>query len=115
MSCSPRIVEHTRIDSRDRFVRDSLYIHDSVFVKEKVKGDTVFLDRFVYRYIYKDKVRTDTVLREVRDTTLLEVKIEKPLSAWQSFKIRGFRYLFAALIAALLWIFRKPLIKLIKP
>lgn len=115
MSCSPRIVEHTRIDYRDRFVRDSLYIHDSVFVKEKVKGDTVFLDRFVYRYIYKDKVRTDTVLREVRDTTLLEVTIEKPLSAWQSFKIRGFRYFFAALIAALLWIFRKPLLKLIKP
>ena len=39
---------------------------------------------------------------------------EKPLSWWQSLKIGSFWYLCVALLACLLYIFRKPLLKLIK-
>ena len=59
-----RPVTHTEIEYRDRV--DSIAVHDSVYIKETVKGDTVrvveyrFRDRF--RYIYS----TDTVA--VRDT-----------------------------------------------
>lgn len=115
-SCSPRIVEHVRTEVvyRDRVQKDSVYFRDSVFVSEKVKGDTVYIDRFKYKYIYKDKYKTDTLLREVHDTTTVEVKVEKPLPAWKSAKLGAFWWLVAALGVALLWIFRKPLLKLLK-
>lgn len=113
-SCSPRIIEHvrTQIEYRDRVQKDSVYFRDSVFISEKVKGDTVYVDRFKYKYIYKDKYKTDTLLREVHDTTSVEVKVEKPLSAWKSAKLRAFWWLVGALGAALLWIFRKQILKL---
>lgn len=115
VACSPRIIEHVRTEVvyRDRVQKDSLYFRDSVFISEKVKGDTVYIDRFKYRYIYKDKYQTDTLIREVHDTTSVEVKVEKPLSAWKSAKLGAFWWLVAALFAAFLWIFRKPLLRLI--
>ena len=115
IACSPRIIEHVRTEViyRDRIQKDSLYFRDSVFVSEKVKGDTVYIDRFKYKYIYKDKYQTDTLIREVHDTTTVEVRVEKPLSAWKSAKLGAFWWLITALVAALLWIFRKPLLRLI--
>ena len=116
VSCSPRIVEHVRTEVvyRDRVQKDSLYFRDSIYIKEQIKGDTVYIDRFKYRYIYKDKYKTDTLLREVHDTTAVEVPVDKPLPAWKSFKIGAFWWLVAALSVSLLWIFRKPILKLIR-
>lgn len=115
-SCSPRIVEHvrTQIEYRDRVQRDSIYFRDSVFVSEKVTGDTVYIDRFKYKYIYRDKYKTDTLLREVHDTTAVQVPVEKPLSAWKSAKLGAFWWLVAALVTALVYIFRKPILKLLR-
>ena len=115
VACSTRIIGHVRTEVvyRDRVQKDSLYFRDSVFISEKVKGDTVYIDRFKYRYIYKDKYQTDTLIREVHDTTSVEVKVEKPLSARKSAKLGAFWWLVAALFAAFLWIFRKPLLRLI--
>ena len=114
-SCSPRIIEHVRTEVvyRDRVQKDSLYFRDSVFISEKVKGDTVYIDRFKYRYIYKDKYQTDTLICEVHDTTSVEVKVEKSLSLCQKTKIDAFWWLITALVAALLWIFRKPILRFI--
>lgn len=39
--------------------------------------------------------------------------VEKPLSWWQKFRLGAFWWLVGALVAALLWIFRKPLLRLI--
>lgn len=114
-SCSPRIIEHTKTEYvyRDRVVRDSLYLHDSIYVKEYVKGDTVFSQKYVYKYIYKDKYRTDTLLREVHDTTRIPVQIEKPLSWAQKTKLGAFWWLLGAVVALLAWTFRKTLLKLL--
>ncbi len=114
-SCSPRIIEHTKTEYvyRDRIVRDSLYLHDSIYVKEYIKGDTVFTQKFVYKYIYKDKYRTDTLLREVHDTTQIPVQIEKPLSWAQKTKLGAFWWLLGAVVALLAWTFRKTLLKLL--
>ncbi|MDR0682767.1 MAG: hypothetical protein LBG15_13125 [Dysgonamonadaceae bacterium] len=35
-------VESTRTEYRDNYLRDSIYLHDSVFIK--VKGDTVWME-----------------------------------------------------------------------
>lgn len=112
--CSPRIIERVQRDTlwRERVQVDSIYKRDSVYIREK--GDTIYIykERIRDRYI----LRRDTLVRVVRDTVAVErvkeVKIEKPLSWAQRLKIRAFWWLFGALALLLLWVFRKPLLKL---
>jgi len=113
--CSPKIVERVVVQ-RDTTVvhhRDSIFTRDSIYIREWMKGDTVYVDRFRDRYIYKDRWRDSIQVREVHDTTAVEVKVEKPLTVGQRAKIGAFWWLLAGLVAALAWIFRKPLLKLI--
>lgn len=43
------------------------------------------------------------------------VEVPKPLTRWQSFRLRAFPWLLGLLAAAGLWTFRKPILKIIKP
>lgn len=52
-------VESVRTEYRERLQRDSIHLYDSVFLK--LKGDTVWLEK--YKYIYRDRLRTDTVAK----------------------------------------------------
>ena len=114
--CSPKIVERVSyVHDTTNVVRiDSVryYQRDSIFVREK--GDTIF--QYVERIRYRDRFRIDTLvqMREVRDTAFVERKVEKPLSLWQKARIGAFWWLCGALVLALLWIFRKPLLSLLK-
>lgn len=114
--CSPKIVERVIVqhDSTTVHHRDSVFAKDSVYIKEWMKGDTVYIDRYRDRYIYKDRWRDSISVRvdSVAVETIKEVKVEKPLSWWQKAKIGAFWWLLAGLAAALVWIFRKPLISL---
>ena len=117
-SCSPRIIEKI-VSQRDTTVvhhRDSIIHRDSIYVKEWTKGDTVYIDRFRDRYIYKDRWRDS--IRVVRDSIAVEavkeVKVEKPLSWWKRAKLGAFWWIIAGLAACLVYIFRKPLMGLIK-
>lgn len=115
-SCSPRIIQpvtHTRIEYRDRIVRDSLFFRDSVFIKESTKGDTVYVDKVVCQYRYKDKIRVDTLLREVHDTTTVITEVERRLTPVQSLKQDSFWWLVALLAFCIGWIFRKSILKLL--
>ena len=117
-SCSPRIYEKVVYQKDTTYVSkiDSVYKYerDSVFVREK--GDTVY--KYVERVRYRDRYKVDTLIKVKVDSVAVErikeVKVEKPLSAWKSAKMGAFWWLVAALGAALLWIFRKPLLKLLK-
>lgn len=115
-SCSPKIIQpntHTQIEYRDRIIRDSLFFRDSVFIKEHTKGDTVYIDKVVYQYRYKDKFRVDTLVREVHDTTTVITEVEKKLTPIQSLKQNSFWWLIALLACCVGWIFRKPILKLL--
>ncbi len=117
-ACSPRIVERIVVQKDTTYINkvqvDSVYQRDSILVREK--GDTVFIykehirDR--YRYIHDTLrlVRVDSVAVEREKI----VEVEKPLSKWKTAKIGAFWYLCGALLLCLLWIFRKPLLKLLK-
>lgn len=117
-SCSPRIVERivqkTDTTYIERMRLDSIWQKDSVFIREK--ADTVFVyrehirDRFRFIHDTTAIVRIDSVAYE----TIKEVEIEKPLSAWKKAKIEAFWWLLGALVAALLWIFRKPILSILK-
>lgn len=88
-ACSPRIVEHVRVQRDTTYIErlqvDSLYIRDSVFIREK--GDTVYQ----YRERIRDRYRFihDTTFIHRTDTLMVEKErmVEKQLSRWQSFSI----------------------------
>lgn len=109
-------VETVRVDSvrveRVNVQRDSVYLHDSVFVA--MRGDTVTIERF--RYLYRDKVVHDTIDNEhVKiETREIAIEVERELTAWQSFRLRAFWWLSAAVVALLLWCFHGPIFKLVK-
>lgn len=114
--CSPKIIEKVvyQHDTTTVHHRDSIFTKDSIYIREWMKGDTVYIDRYRDRYIYKDRWRDSISTNEVHDTTLVEKKVEKPLSPMQKAKIGAFWWLLAGLAAALAWIFRKPLISLLR-
>lgn len=115
-SCSPRIVEHLVIQRDTTYVsthtRDSVYLHDSVYVKEFVKGDTVKIVE--YRERWRDRIK------EVHDTSYVSkvdsvqvavpVEVEKKLSSVKKFKLWSFFPL--TLLALVGW--RREIITIIK-
>ena len=108
-ACSPKIIERVVVqrDTLQVHHRDSIFTKDSVYIREWMKGDTVYLDRFRDRYIYKDRWRDSIQVRERHDTTTVEVKVERELSWAQRAKIKAFPWLMLSVIGAMLWIFRK--------
>ena len=109
--CSPKIIERV-VYQRDTTVvhhRDTTFRRDSVYIREWMKGDTVYIEKYKDRFVYRDRWRDS--IRVVRDSvaveTIKEVKVEKPLSWSQKAKIGAFPWVLLALIGAVLWIFRK--------
>ena len=108
-SCSPKIVERIVVqhDTTTVHHRDTTFRRDSVYIREWMKGDTVYIEKYKDRYVFRDRWRDSVSVREVHDTTAVEVKVEKPLSWAQKAKIGAFPWLVLAVIGAALWIFRK--------
>lgn len=109
-------VETVRIDSVyvDRWHRDSVYLHDSVYVNRYSKGDTVFVDKVVTKYQYKDRWRYDTVSVVRVDSVQVPVPVEKPLGWWQQARLKLFWPLVAVvvvLVVAVWWMIRRALKK----
>lgn len=107
--CSPKIIERIVVqrDTLQVHHRDTTYRRDSIYIREWMKGDTVYVDRYRDRYVFRDRWRDSIQVRERHDTTTVEVKVEKPLSWAQKAKIGAFPWILLALIGSLVWIFRK--------
>ena len=76
----------TKIEYRDKLVRDSIYFSDSVLIERK--GDTVFNTKIKYKYI--SKLIKDTV--SIRDSVYIEKPIEvvkevNRLTKWQRWRL----------------------------
>lgn len=87
--------------------KDSIYIHDSIYQKEK--GDTVLIEKWHTRYIEK-QVR-DTLIQIERDTIPqpypYEVEVPAQLSWWQKTRMHiGEIALVALLVLLGSWIVR---------
>ena len=87
----------------DRWLRDSVYLHDSVFVNHYSKGDTVFVDKVVTRYRYKDRWRYDTVAVVRTDSVQVPYPVEKDLGWWEKARLYSFPVL-VAMVAVLAFI-----------
>ena len=67
----------------NKVVRDSIHVKDSVLVI--VKGDTV--TEFRYKYVYRDKAKTDTAYVSRTDTIRVPYPVEAKLTKWQRFRM----------------------------
>ena len=95
-------IETVRTDSVyvDRWQRDSVYVRDSVFVNQYSKGDTLFVDKVVTKYKYKDRWRYDTVAVVRADSVQVPYPVEKDLGWWEKTRLYSFPVL-VAMVAVL--------------
>ena len=94
----------------DRWLRDSVYLHDSVFVNRWMAGDTVFVDKVVTKYKYKDRWRYDTVAVVRADSVRVPYPIEKDLGWWEKTRLYSFPVLVAmvaVLAFVIVWLVKK--------
>ena len=84
--------------------RDSIWIHDSVTIKEK--GDTIRIEKWRTKYV--EKLVTDTAYIERTDTIVQAYPVEKPLSTMQKAWIKlgkiGTAIFIGAIIALIAYI-----------
>ena len=79
VSCrSVEVVGSSEVKDVQKFIVarsvDTIYLHDSVFVREVMRGDTVYLTRTEWR----DRWRTRVVHDTVRHTEYVDRVVEKP-------------------------------------
>lgn len=100
-SCKTRIeyipIEKERIEYRDNYLRDSIYMHDSIIIKDK--GDSIFIEKF--KYLYKDKIIRDSIF--IHDSIPVPYQVdvvirEKYVSSFQNFQIWCGRILLLGLL-----------------
>ena len=103
----PVIEHHTDSVYLTKVQRDSVYSHDSVYIKEK--GDTVLIERWHTRYV--EKLRIDTTYVAKIDsipvpypvTKYVERKLSKAQTALM---LIGLIAILAAVVAAVFWVRR---------
>lgn len=104
---STRFVEVPTVKTDTLYIakheRDSVWLHDSIHVKEK--GDSVMVERWHVRY--QEKVVHDTLHHYKVDSVAVpypvEVKVEKELSWWQKTRIHMGEALLVVMGIALAW------------
>ena len=71
----------------EKMERDSIYLHDSIFVNQFAKGDTIFQVKDRWHTEYRDKYIHDTISIAKVDSVPVpyevQVEVEKVLSWWQ--------------------------------
>ena len=104
-------VESLRYDSVmiEKLMRDSVFVRDSVYLKEK--GDTIY--KYKDRFVYVSKNRVDTFFAEKIREIEVPVPVERKLSWWERVKLNYAEWMIAVLVAIALvyalrqWLARK--------
>lgn len=97
-------VETVKTDSVyvDRYQRDSIYQRDSVFVNRWTAGDTVYQDKVVWKYVYRDKVKYDTVSVLRSDTVRVPYPVERRLTKWEQVRLNVGGWVVALVVITIL-------------
>ena len=71
--------------------RDSIYLHDSIYVQTLTRGDTVYLTTDRWHTLYRDRWSHDTLYQSRTDTIAkpypVEVEVPADLTWWQRLRI----------------------------
>jgi hypothetical protein len=108
-------VTHTDTLIQTKVQRDSIWKHDSIYLHEWMKGDTVYIEKTRWLTGYKERLRIDTVYRSRIDTIYRNIEIPQEKDAtsltWsQQTKMHiGGVVFWLALLAFFLWLGKKKL------
>lgn len=102
----------TSLAVSDAYV-DSLGLHHTLRNKEDSLAVTVPVAEH-YHYESHDQQSDSTSVHSDSEKETVTEYVEKPLTWWQKFRLGAFWWLVSALAAALIYIFRKPILKLIR-
>lgn len=90
--------------------RDSVFLRDSVYLYDHIQGDTVCRDKVVFRYIYRSRTSTDTVVAVRCDTVSVPVTTVRELGWWERTRLRLFVPLMTLTVGVtfiVVWLARK--------
>lgn len=102
-------IESVRYDSLmiEKLMRDSVFVRDSIYMKEK--GDTIYKYKDKFVYVYKNRVDTFYVER-IREKEV-PVPVERELTWWERVKIKYAEWVIGLIIASVFalrkWLERK--------
>ena len=103
-------IEHHTIDTLriTKYERDSIYVHDSTFVK--VDGDTVLIEKWHTRW--RDRWQHDTIYQSKTDSIPYPVEVKKEVPAqltwWQQARMHvGGIVIYGILIILTIKLYRK--------
>jgi hypothetical protein len=129
--------DSVRVEVHERLIHDTVSFEVPVIIEKNVtrdtashlendwaKSDASLIDGFL-EHTLETKGRTvyvpvkvpvhDTLWREKSaQETIITREVEKPLTWWQRARLRAFWWLLAGLVACLFWIFRKPMLRILK-
>ena len=95
---------------------DSIYINDSIYIRELIQGDTVKITTDRWHTRWRDRILYDSIYIAQRDTVkVTDIKeVPRKLSGWQWFQIWAGRLaLLAIMLAAGVVIYKKRLFRLL--
>ena len=95
---------------------DSIYVNDSIYIRELIQGDTVRITTDRWHTRWRDRILYDSIYIAQRDTVrVTDIKeVPRKLSGWQWFQIWAGRLaLLAIMVAAGVVIYKKRLFKLL--
>ena len=99
-------VEKVRIDTTyiTQVQRDSIVRHDSIYLHEYMRGDTVYVEKTRWQRVIEDRLRVDTLYRLSIDTLQREVYVDrKPTLLEKSgYRLQGAAFLI--LMGAFAWL-----------
>lgn len=92
--------------------RDSIYLHDSIYVNQYSRGDTVYFEVQKWHIQYRDRWNTDTAYISRRDSVPVPYPVEKQvpaqLSWWQQARLWLANVILVVLaVLAAVWILKK--------
>lgn len=103
-----KIVEVEKVRTDTTYItqvqRDSIVRHDSIFLHEYMRGDTVYVEKTRWLRVIEDRLRVDTLYRLSIDTLQREVYVErKPTLLEKSgYRLQGAAFLI--LMGAFAWL-----------
>ena len=106
----------THIDTliQTKVQRDSIWKHDSIYLHEWMKGDTVYIEKTRWLTDYKERLRIDTVYKSRIDTitkTITKMKTNADsLTWWQQTRIKIANVMiYLAILIFVVWLAKKKL------
>lgn len=106
--CAPKVMETVVVTTDTCYVernrRDSIYIHDSTYIHEYQRKDTLIIERVRWHTHWRDRIIRDTAYISKRDTVIVAGEEQRaPLTEWQVVQMWMGRLVMIALAVLSMW------------